>query len=424
MASKLGGIGEAFAERNFRIYSIGSITSWITYFIQAIAFSWATWEITRSTTWLAIVVMLDIAGNFLFTPLGGVLADRYDRLRMLMAAYSCDCLKTLVLAILAFTGNLNLTILCIAAFLHGTIHSFSVPASYGLLPRFVSRERLSAAIAVNASYTQFAIFAGPAIAGWILVHWGIAVAFAVNVAGYILYFITIAFLRTPDDFVQSRSPGRSVRADVTEGARYIFTHKGLSALLLLVLVSDAVSGAVYQMVPAYADLVLGGGVASASLLYGAAGLGATCAALWLAHGGAARATPGRVLWATLGVGLAVLALAGLPYVAAAVIAMLFFGFCGDIRRTGTLSIMQLSIDDTQRGRVMSTLFLMTRLANGIGTVIIGATAHYVGLRLPLVVSVAVLIVVWLLMIRRRADIESAFTPHVTRESPAAPSRVS
>ena len=50
MAFGLGGIGEAFAERNFRIYSIGSITSWITYFVQAIAFSWATWEITRSTT--------------------------------------------------------------------------------------------------------------------------------------------------------------------------------------------------------------------------------------------------------------------------------------------------------------------------------------------------------------------------------------
>lgn len=410
MAFGLGGIGEAFAERNFRIYSVGSITSWITYFVQAIAFSWATWEITRSTTWLAVVALLDIAGGLLFMPLGGVLADRYDRLRMLMAAYACDCLKTLVLAILAFQGSLNLTILCTAAFLHGTIHSFSIPASYGLLPRFVSRERLSAAIAVNSSYTQFAIFAGPAIAGWILVHWGIAVAFAVNVVGYLLYFATIALLRTPPDFVQARSAGGSVRSDITAGATYILAHKGLSSLLLLVLICDALGGAVYQLVPAYADLVLGGGVGSASLLYGASGIGATCAALWLAHGGAARATPERVLWATLGVAIAVLALAGLPHIAAAVAAMLFFGFCADTRRTGTLSIMQLSIDDTQRGRVMSTLFLMTRLANGIGTVIIGAAAHYVGLRLPLLAAVAVLVVVWFVMYRRRRAISAAFAP--------------
>jgi MFS family permease len=410
MASKLGGIGEAFAERNFRIYSIGSITSWITYFVQAIAFSWATWEITHSTTWLAVVALLDVCGNVLFLPIGGVLADRYDRLRILMAAYACDCVKTAVLAILAFSGDLSLTALCIAAFLHGTIHSFSVPASYGLLPRFVSRERLSAAIGVNASYTQFAIFAGPAVAGWILVHWGTAVAFAFNVAGYLVYFASIALLRTPPDFVQSRSPPRSIRHDVAEGARYILGHRGLSALLLLVLVGDAVSGAIYQMLPAYADLVLGRGVGSVSLLFGAAGIGATGAALWLAHGGAASATPERVLWAALGVGISVFLLAGFAYVAVAVGAMLLFGLAGETRRTATLSIMQLSIDDAQRGRVMSTLFLMTRLAGGLGTIAVGATAHYAGLRLPLFAAAAILVVVWFLMYRRRGAIAAAFVP--------------
>lgn len=339
-----------------------------------------------------------------------MLADRYDRLRILMAAYACDCLKALALALLAFSGQLGLTVLCVCAFLHGAIHSFSIPASYGLLPRFVSRERLSAAIGVNASYTQFAIFLGPAVAGWILVHWGIAVAFAVNVAGYLLYFVTIAFLRTPPDFVQSRSTRGSVRADIMEGARYILTHRGLSSLLLLVLVCDAAAGAVYQLIPAYADLVLGGGVGSASLLYGASGIGATCAALWLAHGGAGRATPERVLWATLGVGIAILLLVGLPHIAAAGLAMLFFGFCADTRRTGTVSIMQLTIEDSQRGRVMSTLFLMTRLANGLGTAIIGTAAHYVGLRLPLFVAVAVLVAMWFIIHRRRSAIGAAFTP--------------
>lgn len=410
MASKLGGIGEAFAERNFRIYSIGSITSWITYFVQAIAFSWATWEITHSTTWLAVVALLDVCGNVLFLPIGGVLADRYDRLRILMAAYACDCLKTAVLAVLAFSGDLTLTALCIAAFLHGTIHSFSVPASYGLLPRFVSRERLSAAIGVNASYTQFAIFAGPAVAGWILVHWGTAIAFSFNVAGYLVYFASVALLRTPPDFIQSRAPARSVRQDIAEGARYILGHRGLSALLLLVLVGDAVSGAVYQMLPAYADLVLGRGVGSVSLLFGAAGLGATVAALWLAHGGAARATPERVLWAALGVGISVFLLAGVAHVAVAVGAMLLFGLAGETRRTATLSIMQLSVDDAQRGRVMSTLFLMTRLAGGIGTIAVGATAQYVGLRLPLFTAAAILVVVWFLMYRRRGAIAEAFAP--------------
>ncbi|MDB5553851.1 MAG: putative arabinose efflux permease, family [Rhizobium sp.] len=408
MAISTGGIGQAFADRNFRVYSIGSIISWITYFVQQIAFAWATWEITHSTTWLAIVPLLDIGANLLFMPVGGVLADRYDRFRMVVTAYGCDCLKTLALAILAFTGHLDLTALCICAFLHGTIHSFSVPASYGLLPRFVSRERLPAAIAVNASYTQFAIFAGPAAAGWILVNWGTAVAFTVNFVGYIVYFVTVAFLRTPQDFHQSVAPPRSVRQDIVEGIRYIIGHKGLSTLLLLVLVGDAIAGAVYQMLPAYSDLILGKGVGGVSILFGAAGLGATCAALWMAHGGAGRATPERVLLAALGVAISVYCLAASTSLVVAVGAMLLFGFSGETRRTSTVSIMQLSVDDTQRGRVMSTLFLLTRLAGGIGTVAVGVAAQHVGLRIPLLAAATVLVVVWLILFRRRREIASAF----------------
>ncbi len=101
MAKRLGGIGEAFSDRNFRIYSIGSVTSWITYFVQTITFSWVTWDATHSTTWLAIVSAATSVTTILFLPLGGVLADRHDRLRILIGAYALDCLKAAVLAGLA-----------------------------------------------------------------------------------------------------------------------------------------------------------------------------------------------------------------------------------------------------------------------------------------------------------------------------------
>src|SRR3984957_13544132 len=78
MAGRLGGIGDAFADRNFRIYSVGSILSWLSFFVQAVAISWTAWELTHSTTWLAIVAVLDIAPNLIFLPLGGVLAGRVE----------------------------------------------------------------------------------------------------------------------------------------------------------------------------------------------------------------------------------------------------------------------------------------------------------------------------------------------------------
>jgi hypothetical protein len=86
MRLSLGGVGEAFADRNFRIYSIGSILSWLSFYVQMVAISWTAWELTHSTTWPAIVAVLDIVPNLIFLPLGGVLADRVDRFRMVLAA--------------------------------------------------------------------------------------------------------------------------------------------------------------------------------------------------------------------------------------------------------------------------------------------------------------------------------------------------
>jgi MFS family permease len=166
-AGRLGGIGEAFADRNFRIYSIGSVLSWLSFFVQAVAVSWTAWELTHSTTWLAAVALLDIAPNLIFIPLGGVLADRFDRYAIMMVSYVAALLQALALTVLAYGGLLSIGVLATLSFLHGLIHSFGIPATYGLLPRFIAREKLSSAIAVAAAFTQFAVFAGPALAGWI-----------------------------------------------------------------------------------------------------------------------------------------------------------------------------------------------------------------------------------------------------------------
>jgi MFS family permease len=107
VASRLGGIGKAFSDRNFRIYSVGSITSWISYFVQNITFSCVAWDVTHSTTWLAIVSAATTVTTVLLLPLGGVLADRHDRLRILMGAYALDWMKSAVLAALALTGHLK-----------------------------------------------------------------------------------------------------------------------------------------------------------------------------------------------------------------------------------------------------------------------------------------------------------------------------
>lgn len=412
-ASRLGGIGEAFSDRNFRIYTIGSLLSWLSFFVQAVAMAWTAWQLTQSTLWLAVIGLLDMLPNVILLPFGGALADRYDRFRIVIAAYAAALVQALILAILAQSGMLTIGLLACLAFLHGVIHSFSVPGAYGMLPRFVARERLSSAIAVNAAYTQVAIFAGPALGGWIILHHGTAAAFSANAAGYAVFLVMALFLRTPADYVPPSPSGRSIIGDIADGVRYIGGHSGIRALLMLMLLGDAMSSAIYQMLPAIAvDLAgmgsEGTGVVGMSSLLSAAGLGATVAALWLAHGGAAAATTGRVLWAFLAFGLGVAVLGLIQGLAAAIAVMAFLGIANELRRTATVSILQSSVREELRGRVMSTQFLLQRAAGGLGTILVGSAATLTGLRVPLVALALISVAVGCFALRHRRRITSAF----------------
>src|SRR5689334_23075884 len=127
MATLFGGIGAAFADRNFRIYSVGAIVSWLSYFVQDVALAWVTWDLTHSTTWLALIAALEIVPNVLILPFGGVLADRFDRVRIVVITHMLALLQAAALAFLAFEGRLTIGALTVLTFVHGVIHGLSVP---------------------------------------------------------------------------------------------------------------------------------------------------------------------------------------------------------------------------------------------------------------------------------------------------------
>ncbi len=196
---------------------------------------------------------------------------------------------------LAFTGQLTIGWLAGLALFHGVVHAFSVPAAFGLLPRFVAPARLASAIAVSSAYTQLGIFIGPALAGWVLLHYGPATAFASNVFGYGVFFVSAARLRAPPGEASRKLPQRSFREDFVEGLVAIRAHAGVSELLMLMLFGDSLAAAVRQMLPALSDRNLGAGIGGLSTLLASAGIGATMAALWIAYGGRKRLHSGLVL---------------------------------------------------------------------------------------------------------------------------------
>lgn len=229
--------------------------------------------------------------------------------------------------------------------------------------------------------------------------------------GYGVFFGCVALLRTPAGYKQPAASGKAFLADFLDGWRAIAGHGGIMAILTIMLFGDALASAVRQMAPAFADTALGAGVEGLSTLLAGAGIGATLSALWLAQGGARRAAPWTILWAFLGFLIAVVALMLAQSLVAATLAMVALGCFFEICRTGTVALLQNSVADELRGRVMSTQFLLMRLAGALGVAAIGAAAQDWGLRAPMLGCAAVALLVWGATFRMRGRIVSAFEAH-------------
>ncbi len=391
----LGGIGKAFSDPNFRTYSVGAIATWIGFFVQLVAVSWHAWELTQSTTWLAVIALLDIVPNILLSPLAGAIADRFDKYRLMGIISFLALLQAVALTLVAFSGYLEIWSLAILVLAHGVIISFMVPAMYGILPRFVAKENLTSAIAVSSSYAQLAVFLGPAIAGWVISMYGVIWAFAINALGYLIYLVSWRFLKTPADFIHPTPSGQSIYGDVLAGFRYVRQHREISSILALLLAGDALGASLFYLAPAFSEQILGMGVVGVSMIFAAKGIGATLSAFYIAYLGEAGATYLRMLWSFLFFVLSVLLIFLSPNVYLIVLAFLFLGIGSESYQTIMTALLQLTVTEEQRGRVMATMFMFGQFASGIGTYLIGYYAATHGLTGPTVVAALICLLVWL-----------------------------
>jgi MFS family permease len=370
-----------FANRNFRLYTIGSVVSWLGFFAQTLAVSWLTWELTHSPTWLAIITVLDIAPYFILGPWGSVLADRMDRHRMLFVAYGFALVQALALAVLSMAGVLGVGMLGLLAFAHGTIHAFSVPAAYGLLPRAVDPQQLPAAIAFSSSYRTLAMFAGPALAGVLLAWFPVYVSFLFNVAGYVLYLAVLGMMRLPPAVPVAPS-GKSVYGDYMAGLRYSLSHPLIGLLLLLTFFNDALRGLTHRLLPAFADRLFGSGSSGLAILAGATGLGAAVASVWLSQNRGTDRMP-RVILAGLALGI----VTTVVFVSAreawlAVGARMVYGLATEAALTATIILLQSRVEESFRSRVMGLWFMVSQLSNLL-LLAVGPLAERYGLDAPI-----------------------------------------
>jgi MFS family permease len=347
--------GRTFASlqrhRNYRLFFVGQVVSLAGTWMQDTALPWLVLEETHSPLAVGVLVFCRYVPFAIFGLPAGVLADRFDNRRLMIATQTASMAVAVALGMLTLTGNATLWALYLLATLGGMATIVDAPNRHALTYRLVGRDELPNAVALNSSFFNAGRIVGPAAAGVVIATIGISACFLLNAASFLAVLLALLAMRTAELFPLDRgdAPLRS-RGAIREGFRFVLSAPRLTLLLAIALVVSLTFN-LRVLLPLLAGKTLDAGPQTFGILWACFGLGALAGALYAA--GVAIAS-----WRTLVAGLggysvALLVLSPLHSVAGAGLLLFVIGICFTIWSASSQSILQLTAPDRLRGRVLS-----------------------------------------------------------------------
>lgn len=366
--------------RDFGLLFFANTVSNVGTWMQTIAVGALVVGITHQPVWAAIVAVAAFLPVGLISPVGGVLADRLDRRRMLMVTNTIEAGNATALAILVATGNGSPVRVTLLVLLEGCVASLRLPFQQAIVPDLVPPDELLAAASLGSTQYNLGRVIGPALAGIVIVAGGYSWAFVVNAISFFAVVIALLFIRLPGP---PGHDGSSVLAGIVTGARVAWREPGCKAAIQLIGTAAFLVAPFIGLIPAKALSLVGHdkhAIARATaVLTTAQGVGAITGALLVAP---LAARYGRRLVMVLY--LVLTPLAGIAYaganttvLAAAAIAVLGGVYIGLL--SGLNTVVQLQAPVEYRGRVLSLFFVALGVTYPIGTLVQGAIAGWFGL---------------------------------------------
>jgi MFS family permease len=366
----------ALRHRNYRLFFSGQLISLVGTWMQTVAESWLVYRLTGSAALLGVAGFASQIPVFLLATIGGTVADRGNRHRIMIITQTASMVLPLVLAALVFTGRVQVWHVFTLAAALGVVNAFDVPARQAFVVEMVGKDDLVNAIALNSSLFNGARTIGPAVAGILLAAVGEGWCFLLNGLSYIAVITGLLLMKLPArPKVLHTHPAF---AATIEGFRFIRRSPPVRDLLLMIgLVSFA--GLPFSvLMPIFADSILHGGPKGLGLLMASAGFGSLCGALILASRSTIRGL-GRIVAVSaviFGVALTMFALSRVFWLSA--ILLLAVGMSTITQAASSNTLIQSMVPDALRGRVMAVYAMMFMGMSPIGALFEGALAERIG----------------------------------------------
>jgi MFS family permease len=365
----------ALRHRNFQLFFSGQLISLVGTWMQSVAQAWLVYRLTGSSLKLGAVGFASQFPVFLVAPIGGIVADRVNRQRLVIATQTASMVLAAILAWLTLTHRVLVWHIFVLASLLGVVNAFDIPGRQSFLVDMVGKEDLMNAIALNSSMFNGARVIGPAVAGMLLAKISEGSCFAANALSYIAVIIGLFMMHVD---CRPRAGKNSPIEDIVEGFRWVSQTKVIRALLLLLGLISLVGMPYTVLMPVFADRILHGGARGLGILMGATGVGALLGALTLASKEGVKGL-GRwvaITCACFGISIFLFSFSRNFWLSVAL--LLPAGYSMMLQMACSNTLIQTMVPDNLRGRVMALYSMMFMGMAPFGALLGGALADRVG----------------------------------------------
>lgn len=382
----------ALGVHNFRLYFAGQVVSVSGTWMQRVAQSWLVLELTGSGAAVGGVTAFQFLPILLLAPMGGLVADRMDKRKVLYLSQSLAGLIALTLGVLVLTDLVQLWMVYGLALALGTVGSFDHPARNAFVMEMVGRSRLTNAVGLNSVLINGARIIGPAVGGVLIVSVGIGACFVINAFSYLALIGALLAMR--DSEIERPTRADRGRGQLRDAWTYVRSEPVLSVPLVMMAVVGLFLYEFEVTLPLLARFTFGGDADTFGAMFAAMGIGAVAGALYTATRGE---QPARVLIRICYVlGAAVGMAALVPYLWMEMVVLVAVGAASTTFLTLGNSVLQLHSRPDMRGRVVALRAVAVLGARPIGAPVVGWVGEQFGPRfgLGLGAVAALLVAAW------------------------------
>jgi MFS family permease len=367
----------AFRNYNYRLYFIGQSVSLVGTWMQKTAVSWVVYSMTHSKFMLGLTLFATMFPSFLFSFIGGVVADRYDRYKVLLTTQIVSMVQAILLTVLIFFNHYSVWEIIALSVLLGIINAFDVPARQSLVYEMVSDKKdLPNALALNSSMVNLSRLIGPGIAGIAIEKLGNVVCFELNAVSFLAVIISLLMMKLPKYI--SKPHTKNVLGELREGMGYIKRTPSILFILVMLASMSLFVLPFSTLIPVYAKDIFHGTASTFGIIDSVIGLGAFSGAIFLAS-----LKPGRNLSKILaintfvfGIGLALFSHTTYYPLALVFAVVAAFGMMSQITISNTL--IQTTVNPAMRGRVISFYAMAFFGMQPLGGLIVGSVSQRIG----------------------------------------------